>query len=275
MDCRKLPNGRYVVRELYISDHKYIWKNLCEFNSEDDGLNYISKSLDSLFRCGPAYFTEINPSWKTNISRPITEDIITDMKKRFNKGYRWNCYGKCEKQWSYLTSEEYDKCVDEYFETIMSRLWEAFKRNNINSRGRIDGQMMQTYKYCERDINRYKNGDLYKQYTKEIRNTIERRINEFAAPYPIIIDKSPHNIKEAVAQSIYNVSHPKKIPTMVGGFSIYLAALAIESIFRGGVAIWIPTTIIFFTWRHEQVKKYHGMCTKEEMYKLDLYNRNY
>ena len=262
MRCRKIKENEYCVEQLIVSSGEYKWKELFIFNSEEDGINYINEELDKLLR--------------KDIIDPVSLDIIKEIGDRFNKGNRWNCYGRLEKQWTYATKDEYKRYVDEYFNKVMDGVWNRFSMRNIASEGIVNDVGIRALIFSEDNIDNYKDSIYYKSYKKDIENKIKEKLDIYIKESSKLI-KIEHskNRKETADNLAHNTSHSKKIPTLKSGLIAYIVIMFIEIIFFNTIQLWIFTTLIFLLWRHNEIRKYHGMYTREEMNKIDLWKRKF
>lgn len=270
MYYEQTEKGTYVVKKDYIRtcDLEQPWKHcdpvreyfiLGEFNTEEECKQYIINDIHRVFERVYSAFT---------LNGYVPDDINNEIKKLYFKGAT-NEGGIAHMRYTIKEKEEIDEIVNGYTKIILDRRWLKFKQENAKLE-------MGVRRYSEDNIELYRNSQSYENYKKVIAARVETQLRCYVSepiPEPILIP--PKNAKEAANNMYNNFKNRKKAPTLTEGWIVYIAALCFEIILIETPYWWFWTTVIFFAWRRNEIRKYNGLYTKEEREKLDPWKKKY
>lgn len=248
-------------------------------DTKEEASNYIFKRLDETFRYSFLNLEKLDRTWKPGaFYRPISNDIVELIKSELGSPGVMREHGIYHKQYTYISLDEQEKHKNKYLNMFVERLWKAFNEYDNSGDVAYQGEKkVRVHQFSEENIEEYKNSRYYNAYKNSIKDVISKLMSELVRE-PIVVPEPipPKNVKEAVNNLCYNMSHKEKktAPTLASGWVVYLVIMFVEVLFVDTIGLWIPTTIIFIIWRAKQKRKYNWEMNEYDKKHYDPWKNN-
>jgi len=269
-------NGKYIVKKDFVRnwDLEKPWKSqkpvleysvLGEFNTEEECQQYIINNVHNKFKL----------IHLPNTLGFVSQDIKDEIHKKYFQGAISDS-GIPKTKYTIMSTEDINKIVNGYTETILKDLWYWFRREDVGDYIIIDNKTIQVCQFSKENIDMYKQSQLYKNHKNEIALEVEKIIRQYVnEPVPEQVIVPPKSVGEAIDNLCSNFTHRKKAPTLTEGWIILIVIMLFEIILIDTIPLWLLTIIIFLLWRRNEIRKYNGMYTKKERDKVDLWDNNF